>query len=374
MKISAAIVASLVGVLIISMADDSEAKLGLALAPFIWVGNLAKEATQILVAYKLSLATKALAMITGKRSFRATIAYDSGLEQYENAPAEDVDDKVAWNNMKSSAQVAFPPKPEPVDIEVPAVTKPAPIPFTMAPPLPKPEVPKVVVPQLPRIVVPKLIVPKLIVAEVAGPKVVPSNVDLLRAMINGRLKQLGGYSAGILAAPKYASDYIEGGFRVGHARPAAKFQLRYHPSIVGPASQIRFGSNPATTTVPPAELHLSADNETEQYTTPSHSRPVRSVDSDVVGRYFQLIQANDEGRCVALMVCSMAAHPQRFGAYGRKVVDFFDDLQPRAFSSAAVYKEASSVGRSGDSCRSRYPSCQVDPKYLAQLGESHIHL
>ncbi|KAL1480125.1 hypothetical protein MTO96_051300 [Rhipicephalus appendiculatus] len=68
------------------MADDSEAKLGLALAPFIWAGNMAKDATHTLVAYKLSLATKALAMITGNRSFRATIAYDSQLERYEGRP------------------------------------------------------------------------------------------------------------------------------------------------------------------------------------------------------------------------------------------------------------------------------------------------
>ncbi|KAH7931739.1 hypothetical protein HPB52_025442 [Rhipicephalus sanguineus] len=362
MKISTAIVASLVGVLIVSLADDSEAKLGLALAPFIWAGNLAKDATQSLVAYKLSLATKALAMITGNRSFRATISYDSRLERYEDAPAQDVDEGAAWSSLKSPVPVTSPPEPVHVDIEVPAVTKPI-IRIPTLPPLPKTKivVPKVVVPQLPRIVVPKLVVPKLVVAEVSVPGVVQSKVDLLRAKINGKLKQLGGQSVGLLGAPKYASGYIQGGFRVGHG--------------TGAAAQVQLGSNPATTTAPPAEPRSSADNKTELYATKTnHSRPVRSIDAGVVGRYFQFIQANDAGRCVALMVCSMAAHPHQFGAYGRKVVDFFKDIKPQASSPVAVYQEASSVGRSGDSCQSRYSTCQVDPKYLAQLGESHIHL
>ncbi|KAL3197590.1 hypothetical protein MRX96_044857 [Rhipicephalus microplus] len=321
MKIAIALVTSLVGVLIVPMVNDSEAKVGLALAPFIWAGQMAKDATHTLVAYKLSLATKALAMIT------------------ERTPP-------ASSSLKSSGPLASPPKPAPVDIE--------------------------------------------------------SKVDLLRAKINGKLKHLGGQSAGLLVAPKYASGYIQGGFRVGHGTGRA---AEVHLGSI-PAAQL--GSDPVTTMVTPAEPRSSVNkteqnvtvlsppwfhhvsdivnttvppseprssvNETEQNVTANHSRPARSVDAAVMGRYFQFIQANDEGRCVALMVCSMAAHPHQFGAYGRKVVDFFDDMKPRSFSPVAVYKEASSVGRSGDSCRSRYPSCQVDPKYLAQLGESHIHL
>ncbi|KAL3197591.1 hypothetical protein MRX96_044858 [Rhipicephalus microplus] len=401
MKISTALVVSFVGVLIVSMADDTEAKLGLAFAPFIWAGNLAKDATQTMIAYKLSLATKALAMITGNRSFRATITYDSRLERYEDTPAE-----MASSSLKSPVPVTSPPQPVHVDIEVPIVTKPAAIPIPTRPPSPKVEVPKVVVPQLPRIIVPRLVVPKVILAKVAVP-IVQSKVDLLRAKINGKLKHLGGQSSDLLVAPKYASGYIQGGFRVGHGPSrAAKVHLGSIPATTGPAAQL--GSDPVTTTVTPAEPRSSVNkteqnvtvlsppwfhhvsdivsttvppseprssvNETEQNVTANHSRPARSVDAAVMGRYFQFIQANDEGRCVALMVCSMAAHPHQFGAYGRKVVDFFDDMKPRSFSPVAVYKEASSVGRSGDSCRSRYPSCQVDPKYLAQLGESHIHL
>ncbi|KAL1480123.1 hypothetical protein MTO96_051298 [Rhipicephalus appendiculatus] len=69
----------------------------------------------------------------------------------------------------------------------------------------------------------------------------------------------------------------------------------------------------------------------------------------------------------------MAAYPGDFGDYGRKVVDFFfDDVKPSPFSPVAAYKEASVTGRSGDSCPSRYPDCRVDPKYLAQLGESSM--
>ncbi|KAH8037858.1 hypothetical protein HPB51_018346 [Rhipicephalus microplus] len=406
MKVAIALVASLVGVLIVPMVNDSEAKVGLALAPFIWAGHMAKDATHSLVAYKVSLATKALAMITGNRSFRATISYDSRLERYEDTPAESVHYGVASSSLKSSGPLASPPKPAPVDIEVPVMTQPAAIPLTTRPPSPKIDVPKVVVPQLPRIVVPKLVVPKIILAKVAVP-IVQSKVDLLRAKINGKLKHLGGQSAGLLVAPKYASGYIQGGFRVGHGTGrAAEVHLGSIPATTGPAAQL--GSDPVTTTVTPAEPRSSVNkteqnvsvlsppwfhnvsdivsttvppseprssvNETEQNVTANHSRPARSVDAAVMGRYFQFIQANDEGRCVALMVCSMAAHPHQFGAYGRKVVDFFDDMKPRSFSPVAVYKEASSVGRSGGSCRSRYPSCQVDPKYLAQLGESHIHL
>ncbi|KAH6942985.1 hypothetical protein HPB50_013269 [Hyalomma asiaticum] len=372
MKISAAVIVSLVGLLIVSMPGFCETKPALALVPFVWAGNLAKDATQTLVAYKLSLATKALAMITGNRSFKATIAYDSHLERFEDAPAEDFDHEEAWSSLKSTAAVTSAPSPMHVDKEVKVewlsgMSKPV-IRFPALPKFIVPKfvvhnvaVPKVKVPQLPRIVVPKLVVPRIVMSEVAIPDVVQSKVDLLSNKINHKLNKLGSGSASLLSqgGPKYASGYIQGGFRVGHG--------------TGRAADAKLGSEASPTPVPPVATEPSV-TETEKNMTSNHSRPVRSIDESVMGRYFRFIQANDEGRCVALMVCSMAAHPQEFGVYGRKVVDFFNDVHPKGVSPVAAYKEASSVGRSGDSCRSRYSACQVDPKFLAQLGESHVHL
>ncbi|XP_070379369.1 uncharacterized protein [Dermacentor albipictus] len=351
-----------------------EAKLGLALAPYVWASNLAKDAAQTLVAYKLSLATKALAMITGNRSFRATISYDSQLERYEDAPAAAVEDDLVRGALRRVASITAAPNPVHVENEVkvvwlPSMTKPA-IRLPTLPPMPKVivskiVVPKVVVPLLPRIVVPKLMIPKIVMSEVAVPDVVQSKVDLLTSKFNN----LGSKSAAILGGPKYASGYVQGGFRVGHG--------------AGPVADVHLHSNPEPTPVSPVkprQLTVAQDNpQLEQNVTTmsaavNHSRPVRSVDAGVMGRYFRFIQANDEGRCVALMVCSMAAHPQHFGVYGRKVADFFDDVKPSVFSPVAPYKEASRVGRSGRSCRSRYSTCRVDPKYLAQLGESHVHV
>ncbi|KAH7949193.1 hypothetical protein HPB49_006240 [Dermacentor silvarum] len=372
MKISTAIVVCLVSVLAFSRPDVCEAKLGLALAPFVWASNLAKDATRTLVAYKLSLATKALAMITGNHSFRATIAYDSQLERYEDAPAAAVDDGVVWGALRSAAAITAAPSPVQVENEVkvewlPSVTKPV-IHLPTLPPMPQivvPSVvvPKVVVPKLPRIMVPKLIVPKIVMTEIAVPGVVQSKVDLLTSKIN----KLSSKSAALLGGPKYASGYIKGGFRVGSgAGPVADEQLTSLPKTT-PVSAVE----PRYSTVVYKNTQLER-NATTDSAPVNHSRLARSVDAGVMGRYFRFIQANDEGRCVAFMVCSMAAHPQQFGVYGRKVVDFFDDVKPSALSPMAPYKEASSVGRSGDSCRSRYSACQVDPKYLARLGESHV--
>ncbi|KAH6942767.1 hypothetical protein HPB50_010086 [Hyalomma asiaticum] len=345
MKISVVVIC-LVGLLVVSMSDVCEAKLGLALVPFVWAGNLAKDASRTLVAYKLSLATKALAMITGNRSFKATISYDSRLERYEDAPAEVRNDGIVWGTLKNIAAVT--PAPNPVHVEnevkvewLPGVSKPV-----------------IRLPTLPKFGLPKLVVPKIVMAEVPVPDVVQSKVDLLSSKINHGLNQLGRMSAGHLGGPKYASGYIQGGFRVGHGS--------------GPVANVQVGSQAAPTPASTVATQSSVTESEQNVTT--HSRPVRSIDEGVMGPYFRFIQANDEGRCVALMVCSMAAHPEEFGAYGRKVVDFFNDVHPPAFSPVAAYKEASSLGRSGNSCQSRYSACQVDPKYLAQLGESRAHL
>ncbi|KAH7931917.1 hypothetical protein HPB52_025095 [Rhipicephalus sanguineus] len=226
---------------------------------------------------------------------------------------------------------------------------------------------KVGVPQLPRIMVPKLPVPKIVMAELPGTDVLQSEAYLLGSLVNGKLRHLGSKSAGLLGlgskstghlgGPKYASGYIKGGFRVGHG--------------AGPVAEVQLGSDTVPTPASPVDS-WSFDGNTEQNVTTNHSRPARSLDEGAMGRYFQFIRNNDEGLCVARMVCTMAAYPRDFGDYGRKVVDFFDDVKPSPFSPVAAYKEASVAGRSGDSCPSRYPDCRVDTESLARLVESSM--
>ncbi|KAL3197587.1 hypothetical protein MRX96_044854 [Rhipicephalus microplus] len=298
MKIAIALVASLVGVLIVPMANDSEAKVGLALAPFIWAGHMAKDATHTLVAYKLSLATKALAMITGNRSFRASIAYDSRLERYQDAPAEVVHNGIVWNHLKNMA--AMTPAPIPVHVEnkvkvewLPGIKKPAiHLPYT-------PDNAQ------------GCSSPRLSMAEVAGSDILQAKADLLRSQVNGKLRHLGSKTAGLLGfqsnsaghltGPKYASGYIKGGFRVGHG--------------TGPVADIQLGSDAAPATASPGDAR-SFDN-TEHNATTNHSRPVRSP----------------------------PWRPTR---------------RRRSRAVAAI------------PCPSRYPGCRVNPKHLAQLGESSM--
>ncbi|XP_077527920.1 uncharacterized protein LOC144139458 [Haemaphysalis longicornis] len=334
MKLVCAMFVVLAAMLLCTTPPGSEAKLGLMFAPFIWAGNLAKDAAQSLVAYKLSLATKALAMITGNRSFRATLAYDSQLDRYEQpaAPAREGHD---WTGLERAVAVTAAPNPVEIDNDVkvewlPGVTKPA-IRLPTLPPFPKVVVPSVVVP---KVVVPQIIMPKI---------VVPDLIHSKMAFLNSLSKP-----GSILTGPKYATGFIKGGIRVGHGKDSG---VSFESSgDLGGAAPVQ-----NATTVPAA-----------------HPRPQRSLDSGVMGRYFQFIRSNDEGHCIALMVCAMSASPREYGLYGRKVVQFFDGLRPTSSSPVAPYKEASRVGRSGGSCRSHYASCQVNPKYLAQLGSSQL--
>lgn len=353
MKVSIAIVACMVAVVIFSMPQVGEAKLGLALAPFVWVANLAKDAARTLVAYKLSLATKALTMITGNRAVRTVISYDSQLEHYDDVAAAAVDDGEDQGSLKGTAAVTATPNPVHGENEwLPSVTKPG-IHLSTLPPMPK-----VVVPEIRKSVLTKLVAPKIVVS-----KIVKSKAHLL----SNKLTKLVSKSPAILGGPKNADGYINGGFRIGQGTDPVVGALLGSDPQTTPSSSV----DPRYVTILYKSGQLEV-NETTDMAPVNHSRSIRSIDSDVVGRYFQFIQSNDQGRCVALMVCSMAAHPQEFGAYGRNVVAFFDDVKPSALSPMAPYKEASRIGRSGDSCRSRYSACQVDPKYLAQLGESHV--
>ncbi|KAK8757802.1 uncharacterized protein LOC144102405 [Amblyomma americanum] len=372
MKLLSAAVVCL-GILLLASPQQSEskvilAKLGLLGAPFVWAGNVAKDAAQTLVAYKLSLATKALAMITGNRSFKATIAYNSQLERYEEphgAAGEHHHDD--WSERVAAITAA----PSPVHVEND-------VKVDWLPGVAKPVIRLPSLPPLPNIIVPKVVVPKIVVPPVVVPDLVKTKVALLN--------RLGRKSASILGGgPKHASAYIQGGFRVGHGNQAAGShsgdvklgsgqQQVFAPvtPTVG-ASHRRHRPTAVTTGTPAITAHVEENNATVQNTSanvPLH-RPTRSVDSGLMGRYFKFIQANDEGRCVALMVCSMAADPLGFGAYGRKVVQFFEGVQLSDSTPMAPYKKASMVGRSGKSCKSRYSACRVNPKYLAHLGESH---
>ncbi|KAH7949192.1 hypothetical protein HPB49_006239 [Dermacentor silvarum] len=148
--------------------------------------------------------------------------------------------------------------------------------------------------------------------------------------------------------PNYASRYIKGGFQVGHdAVPVADVQLPSNPETT-PVSAIK----PQYSTV----LHKNAQLEQNAPADSARANHSRSVDAAV-------IQVKDDRGCVAMMVCSMG----QFGVDGRKVVDFFDELKPSALSPKAPYNQASSVGRSGDSCWSWYSDCQVDPKNLTYV-------
>ncbi|KAK8757805.1 hypothetical protein V5799_004561 [Amblyomma americanum] len=370
MKLLSAAVVCL-GVLLLASPQQSEAKailakLGLVGAPFVWAGNVAKDAAQTLVAYKLSLASKALAVITGDRSFKATFTYDSHLERSEEPHGTADEHHVDWSERVAAVTAA--PNPGNVENEVkPVVQVPTfpPPPNVVVPTLPP--VPNVVVPivptlpPLPNIIVPKVIVPRIVVPPIVVPDLVKTKVALLN--------RLGHKSASILGGvPKHASGYIQGGFRLGHGNGAAGSH----------SGDVKLGSGqqqvvPVTPAVGPRVTApvIEDKNTTGQNASsnvPLH-RPTRSADPGLMGRYFKVIEANDEGRCVALMVCSMAAAPQEFGAYGRKVVQFFEGVKASDSSPMAPYKRASMAGRSGDSCKSRYSTCRVNPKYLADLGE-----
>ncbi|KAL3197589.1 hypothetical protein MRX96_044856 [Rhipicephalus microplus] len=342
MKISTVLVVSLVGVLIVSMADDTEAKLGLALAPVIWAGNLAKDATQTLIALQ------AVSSHQGARHDHRQ-PFFSGHHRLR-IPARAVSRRRCRGRPQRNCleppknMAAVTPAPIPVDFE--NELKVQWLPGNEETHHPPPYTPDNAqgrgaedrVPQLPRIVVPKLLVPKVVMAEVAGSDILQAKADLLRSQVNGKLRHLGSKSAGLLGfgsnsaghltGPKYASGYLKGGFRVGHG--------------TGPVADIQLGSDAAPATASPGDAR-SFDN-TEHNATTNHSRPVRSVDDGVIGRYFRFIRANDEGSCVARMICTMAASPGDFGNYGRRVVGFFDAVKPGPFSPVAAYKEASVAG------------------------------
>ncbi|XP_077491813.1 uncharacterized protein LOC144102407 [Amblyomma americanum] len=353
-------------VLLLASPQQSEAKailakLGLMGAPFVWAGNVAKDAAQTLVAYKLSLATKALAMITGNRSFKATIAYDSQLERYEEPHGAAGDHHHAdWSERVAAITAA----PSPVNVENEVKVE-------WLPGVAKPVIRLPSLPPLPNVIVPKVVVPKIVVPPVVVPDLVKTKVALLNRLGHKSASMLGG-------VPKHASGYIQGGFRVGHGNGAAgshsgDVKLGSGQQQVFAPVAPAVGTLAVTTGTPAVTAEVEDKTTTGQNTSSNVTlhRPTRSVDPGVVGRYFNFIEAYDEGRCVALMVCSMAADPQEFGAYGRKVLQFFERVKESDSSPAAPYKKASMAGRSGDSCKSRYSTCRVNPKYLADLGESY---
>ncbi|CAN8004041.1 unnamed protein product, partial [Ixodes hexagonus] len=191
MKLSV-VTAVAVAVLLLVCVSETDATKHLIFAPFIWAGNIVKDAAQCLVAFKLSIATKLLAMITGNRSFRASIEYDSRLEKYQAAPAPP-----SGGYSHHLPEVA--PRPHPVQVEndikvdwFPGVKFPQ-----MH--MPKFSLPHPHLPSWPKFKLPKLSLP---------------NFSSHFSKFHGK-SQLPSASA-FLHSPKFASGYINGGFKVGH--------------------------------------------------------------------------------------------------------------------------------------------------------------
>ncbi|CAN8004039.1 unnamed protein product, partial [Ixodes hexagonus] len=384
---TALVTAMAVTLLLLLCVTHTEATKHLIFAPFIWAGNLVKDATQGLVAYKLSIATKLLAMITGNRSFRASIQYDSRLEKYQQPPA-------ATGGLFHKVPEVV-PKPHPVAIEhdvkvnwLPGVK----MPHLHMPHLHMPHIqlPHPHMPSLPKFELPKLPMP-----------------DFSHFSKFHKIPQLPSV-AGILHAPKFASGYVSGGFKIGHGGgpgnqvlggPGTQVLSRSFniPSQgpLGNAAPLSDGSSDAQDPLAVAQklLKVASSNGTRNITktvaelsqqlidqanstnsTSSLSQGLsrRSTSNPSLAAYFSFIQSNDEGECIAKMVCSMAAQPQEYGVYGAKVLEFFEAMEPSRPSPAYAYKEAISRGHNGTDCRKLYTSCKVDPKHLAQIGSSEL--
>ncbi|XP_042145251.1 uncharacterized protein LOC121835303 [Ixodes scapularis] len=365
-----------VAMLLLLCVAPADATKHLIFAPFIWAGGLVKDATHGLIAHKLSIATKLLAMITGNRSFRASVQYDSRLEEYQKPPTE------TGSYFHKVPEVV--PKPSPVNVEhdvkvdwLPGVKMPHPhFPHLHVPQvhLPHPHLPS-----LPSFHLPKLPLP-----------------DLSHLTKFHKMPQLPSV-AGMFHGPKFASGYVNGGFKIGHGGPADQVRGRsFNFTIKGPLKgRVAFGGASDTTTSPKAVVQeltkVATSNATRNFTTTvmdlsqqlmkqangtNSTLPKfmtrRSADKPSLATYFSFIQSNDEGDCIPKMVCSMAAQPHEFGDYGAKVLEFFEAMEPSPSAPAHAYKEAIRRGQQGLNCSEKYPSCKVDSKHLAQIGGSEL--
>ncbi|KAK8782995.1 hypothetical protein V5799_015667 [Amblyomma americanum] len=334
----------LLGLVLLRSSPEGKAELDRMAAPLMSVGNIGVGAADTLVAYELVVAIKALSMIIGDRSFNATIAYDSEAERCEQPHgAADEDHDVDCSDRISAIRAA----PNPVTADLLPDVKKHLIWLPTAPPLPNNDASN-------------MVGARLLVSKIVSSDFVTKVAELDR---------FGRKPIHIEACSmKNDSAFVKGGSPVGHGNDTDGSQCS--DVKLGSGEQLVF--DPVTPAAGPrVTVPVEDKNATDENTSanvPLH-RPTRSVDSELMGRYFKFIEANDEGSCVALMVCSMAADPQEFGAYGRKVVQFFEGVELSASSPVAPYKNAWTIGRNGDSCRSRYPACRGFPKNLANLGE-----
>ncbi|KAG0427403.1 hypothetical protein HPB47_025543 [Ixodes persulcatus] len=310
MKLSFATVALVAALLLVSASQTDATKEHIFL-PFHWAGNIVKDAAQYMVAFKLSIATKLLAMITGNRSFRASIEYDSRLEKYQEAPAA--------SGLLYQPAPSVAPRPDPLQVEK-----------------------DFKVDWFPGFKFPHMHLPKISLPHPHLPSFPKSQQPSAPA---------------VFSIPKFASGYINGGFKIGHGVPA-------NGAVGGQSLQ---ATGPVGLPVAPIVV-----GTTVLPVTGADSLTKRSVSNSTMGTYFAFIQSNDEGECIARMVCSMAAEPHAFGLYGKKVVRFFDAVKPSKESPASVYKEAARAGHSGLSCSAKYSGCKVDPKHLAHIGSSEF--
>ncbi|KAG0426625.1 hypothetical protein HPB47_026286 [Ixodes persulcatus] len=387
-----------VAMLLLLCVAPADATKHLIFAPFIWAGSLVKDATHGLIAHKLSIATKLLAMITGNRSFRASVQYDSRLEKYQKPPA------ATGSYFHKVPEVV--PKPSPVNVEhdvkvdwLPGVK------------MPHPHFPHPHLPSLPSFHLPKLPLP-----------------DLSHLTKFHKMPQLPSV-AGMFHGPKFASGYVNGGFKIGHGGSADQVRGRsFNFTIKGPLKgRVAFGDASDTVTSPKAVVQELTSNSTRNFTTTvmdlsqqlmkqangtnstlpkfmtgrvafggesdtatspkavvqeltkvatsnaarnftttvmdlsqqlmkqangtNSTLPKfmnrRSADKPSLATYFSFIQSNDEGDCIPKMICSMAAQPHEFGDYGAKVLEFFEAMEPSPSAPARAYKEAIRRGQQG---------------------------
>ncbi|CAN8027834.1 unnamed protein product [Ixodes persulcatus] len=195
MKLSIATVALVAALLLVSASQTDATKEHIFL-PFHWAGNIVKDAAQYMVAFKLSIATKLLAMITGNRSFRASIEYDSRLEKYQEAPAA--------SGLLYQPAPSVAPRPDPLQVE-----KDFKVDWFPGFKFPHMHLPKISLPHPHLPSFPKFRMPHLSLSHLSLPHF---------SKFHDRSQQPS--APAVFSIPKFASGYINGGFKIGHGVPA----------------------------------------------------------------------------------------------------------------------------------------------------------
>ncbi|EEC04720.1 secreted protein, putative [Ixodes scapularis] len=198
MKLSIATVA-VVALLLLVSASQTDATKEHIFLPFHWAGNIVKDAAQYMIAFKLSIATKLLAMITGNRSFRASIQYDSRLEKYQEASAA--------SGLLYQPAPTVAPRPDPLQVEKDFKVDWFPNFKFGNMHLPKFSLPHPHLPSLPKFRMPHLSLPHLSLPHFPH-----------FSKFHDRSQQPS--APAVFSIPKFASGYFNGGFKIGHGVPA----------------------------------------------------------------------------------------------------------------------------------------------------------